>query len=82
MELRADINSILRKGKTPKANLTKEEKIGLAQLRKDKDRIILMADKRVAMVVMDREDYNKKAQDLSQLAYKVLSKDPTSKIKA
>ena len=45
MELRADINSILRKAKVPKSNLTSQEKIGLSQLKKDKDRLILTADK-------------------------------------
>ena len=61
MELRADINSLLRKGKTPKPNLTKEERIGLTQLKKDQDRVILTADKGVALVVKDREDYISKA---------------------
>ena len=45
MELRADINSLLRKGKVPKPNLTKQERIGLTQLKKDQDRVILTADK-------------------------------------
>ena len=62
MELRADINLLLRRGKVPKDNLSKQERIGLSQLKMDKDRIILTADKGVAMVVMDREDYNNKAQ--------------------
>ena len=38
MELRSDINSLLRKAKTPKPNLTKQERIGLSQLKKDKNR--------------------------------------------
>ena len=83
MELRADINSLLRKGKAPKPNLTKQERIGLTQLKKDQDRVILTADKGVALVVMDKEDYISKAQELlSQLAYKEIPKDPTNKIKA
>ena len=82
-ELRGDINRILRKGKAPKPNLNKEERIALTQLRQDKDRVILTADKGVAMVVLDNEDYNNKARDLlSTPAYKELPKDPTSKIKA
>ena len=44
-ELRGEINGILRKGKVPKSNLNKEERIALNQLRKDKDRIILTANK-------------------------------------
>ena len=34
MELRADINSLLRRAKVTKANLTKQERIGLYQLKK------------------------------------------------
>ena len=83
MEFRADINSLLRKAQVPKANLTKQERLGLAQLKKDKDRVILPADKGVAMVVMDMEDYITKAQSLlSQPAYRVIPRDPTNQIKA
>ena len=32
MELRADINSLLRKAKVPKSYLTSQEKIGLSEL--------------------------------------------------
>ena len=83
MELRADINSILRKAKVPKSNLTSQEKIGLSQLKKDKERLILTADKGVAMVIMDKEDYNNKGQVLlAQPAYRSIPRDPTNKIKA
>ena len=82
-ELRGEINAVLRKGKAPKPTLNKEERIALNQLRKDKDKIILTADKGVAMVVLDREDYNNKARDLLNTpAYKELPKDPPNKIKA
>ena len=82
-ELRGEINGILKKGKIPKPNLDKDERTALHQLRKDKDRVILMADKGVAMVVLDKEDYIKKAKDLPNTpAYKEISKDPTNKIKA
>ena len=82
-ELRGEIKGILRKGKTPKPNLNKEERIALNQLRKDKDRIILRTDKGVAIVVLDREDYNSKARDLLNTpAYKEIPKDPTNRIKA
>ena len=63
-ELRGEINGILKKGKIPKPNLNKEERTALNQLRKDKDRVILTADKGIAMVVLDKEDYNNKARDL------------------
>ena len=75
--------SLSLKAKAPKSNLTKEERIGLAQLKKDKDRIILIVDKGVAMVIMDREEYVSKAQEkLAQPVYRSISRDPTNKIKA
>ena len=83
MELRSDVNVLLRKAKAPKPNLTMQENIGLAELKKDKDRIILTADKEVAMVIMDKEDYINKAQELlAQPAYRGIPRDPTSEIKA
>ena len=67
----------------PKPNLTKEESKGLAKLKRDKDRVVLTADKGVAIVVMDKEDYIQKAESLfTQLAYNPTDRDPTSKIKA
>ena len=82
MELRAYINSLHRRAKVPKANLTKQEKIGLSQLKKDKERVILTADKGVGMVVMDKEEYNSKAQELlTSPAYKSLARDQTNIIK-
>ena len=83
MALRTDINALLRKVKIPKPNLTKEERIGLAQLKKDKDRIVLTADKGVTMVVMDKQEYINKAEELlAQPAYKTIPRNPTNKIKA
>ena len=82
-ELRADVNSLLRRVYTPKPNLTKPERRGLVQLKKDKDRLVLTADKRVAMVVMDKEDYIHKAEELlAQPAYRKLDRIPTNRIKA
>ena len=81
--LRADINSLFRRSQAPKPNLTKQEIGGLEQLNKDKDRLVLTADKGVALVVMDREDYIQKAEELlAQLAYRTIDRDPTNKTKA
>ena len=83
MELRADVNALLRRAKAPKPNITREERKGLAQLKKDKDKVVLTADKGVAMVVMDRQDYIQKAEEsLSQPAYRTIPRNPTNKIKA
>ena len=83
MALRTDINALLRKTKIPKSNLTKEDIIGLTQLKKDQDRVVLTADKGVVLVVKDKQEYISKAEALlAQLAYKTIPRDPTNKIKA
>ena len=81
-ELRADINRLLRSSHTPKPNLTKAQISAIRELKRDRDRIVLTADKGVAMVVMDRQDYINKANHLlNQNTYKVITKDPTNTIK-
>ena len=52
-------------------------------MKRDDSRIILTADKGVVMVVLNKEDYIKKAKHLlNQPTYKKMSEDPTSKQKA
>ena len=81
-ELRAVINRVLRSSHPPKSNLTKAQNTALRELKKDRGHIVLTADKGVAMVVMDRQDYiNKANQLLNQNTYKVISNDPTNTIK-
>ena len=81
-ELRADVNRVLRSSHPPKPNLTKAQNIAIRELKRDRDHIVLTADKGVAMVVMDKQDYiNKANQLLNQNTYKVISKDPTNTIK-
>ena len=54
----------------------------LTELKKDMDRIVLTADKGVAMVIMDRQDYISKANTLlNQNTYRSISQDPTNTIK-
>ena len=66
----------------PKSNITIEERKTLAELRKDKSRIILTAEKGVSLVVMDREEYLRKAQALlNQSEYESIPNDPTTKYK-
>ena len=81
-ELRAEI----REPETftsPRSNIHKEEAQALAELRKEQSKVILTADKGVALVVLDQADYNIKAQDLLKDAktYKEISSDPTNKLK-
>ena len=81
-ELRADINRVLRSFHAPKPNLTKAQNLVLRELKRDRDRIVITADKGVAMVIMDRQDYINKANLLlNQNTYKSIAKDPTNFIK-
>ena len=66
----------------PISNLNKAQQIALRELKRDKDHIVLTADKGVAMVVMDRQDYiNKSNLLLNQITYRAIPKDPTNTIK-
>ena len=60
-EMRGEIKSILKKINTPKSNITKDEAKAIKELKKDQERMVLTTDKGVSMVVMDREDYDKKS---------------------
>ena len=80
-ELRGEMKAILKKVH-PKHNITREEQKTLAELQKDKNRIILTADKGISFVVMDNEDYTRKAEELlDQPTYKPIPTDPTTKYK-
>ena len=69
-ELRADKNGLLRRAQAPKPNLNKVEVKALVELKRDKDRIVLTADKGMTMVVFDRENYIQEAKNvLVQSAY-------------
>ena len=81
-ELRGEIKSVLKKIHTPRSNITREERKATEELRRDKTKMILTADKGVSMVVMDRDDYNKKAETLlQQSAYRPIPNDPTNMYK-
>ena len=81
-KLRAEMRGAWRHSQNPQRNITKKVQ-ALAELKKDQSRAILTADKGVAIVVMDREEYNKKAQELLEDGgtYKILEADPTNKVK-
>ena len=63
-ELRADINRVLRSSHPPKPNLTKVQSQSVRELKRDRDCIVLTADKGVAMVIMDRQNYINKSNQL------------------
>ena len=82
-ELRGEIKSVIKRIQAPKYSITRKERKAIEELRRDKTRIILTVDKGVSMVVMDRDEYNKKAEELlQQLPYRPIPNDPTNKYKA
>ena len=56
------------------AHISKEEFRALRKLKIDKNRLILTADKGVALIVIDKADYIKKAKELlKEKAYKKIT---------
>ena len=81
-ELRGRIKTILKKARTPRKNITKEECKAIGELKRDDNRLVLTADKGVALVVMDKEDDAQKAKELlDQPTYRPITNDPTTKYK-
>ena len=79
-ELWGEIKTVLKKIHPCKFNIAREERKAVEELRRDKTRMILTVDKGVSMVVMDRDDYNQKADALlQQPAYRPIPNDPTNK---
>ena len=67
---------------TIKPYIPKEEYQALKQMKKYDTRMVLTADKGVSMVVVDREEYIQKSEELlHQPNYKILQSDPTNKYK-
>ena len=71
----------LRNSQEPTSNITKQEIQVLAELKKDQERVVLTADKGVAIVIMDRKEYQDKAKALleDQGTYQALKTDPTGR---
>ena len=85
-ELRSDVNQLLKQHHTQCKNhwnINPTQCRALPQLKQDTSRVVLTADKGVAMVIMDQQDYTNKANILLQdtNTYKVFKKDPTSSLK-
>ena len=85
-EFRSDVNRLLKQQQQQHnnhCNLNPAQHRALTQLRQDNSRVVLTVDKGVAMVIMDQQDYDNKAQALLQdtNTYKVLNKDPTPQLK-
>ena len=81
-ELRAEVKAVLKKIQHPKAYIKGEEQKAMNELKKDTNKFILTADKGTCLVVMDKEEYINKAQDLlKEDTCRVIPDDPTNKQK-
>ena len=86
-ELKSDVSSLLRhhnQQHNNHSNLNPAQSRALTQLKQDTSKVVLTADKGVAMVIMDQQEYINNVNTLLQdtNTYKVLSKDPTTSLKS
>ena len=83
-EFRVEVKRLLLQDQNNRkqTNVSKDELKALKELKLDNNRLILTANKGVALVVIDKQDYTKKAEDLLQeSSYKKITDDPTAKQK-
>ena len=81
-EFRVEVKRLLKQNQNNRrqTNVSKEEFRALRELKMDNTRLILTADKGVALVVIDKADYIKKAEELlKEKTYKKITEDPTVK---
>ena len=83
-ELRAEIRGALKHTHPTRSNINWEEVQAIVELKRDSTKVILTADKGVALVMMDKPNYNTKAQELlnDMKTYKEINTDPTNKLKS
>ena len=81
MEAKKTLKKAQNRSKTP-SNITRDEFKALNELKEDRDRVILTADKGVTLVVMEKKDYIQKAEELLNTStYKKIPEYPTNKQK-
>ena len=84
-ELCVEVKKTLKKAQNQaktSSNITQEEFRALRELKEDKSRMILTTDKGVALVIIDKNDYIQKADELLNTnTYKKIPEDPTNKQK-
>ena len=78
-----EISHLLKKNSLSKPNISQEESKAIKDLMKTNPRVVLTAHKGVAMVVMDREKYTDKAQQLlsDTNTYRPITKDHANRLK-
>ena len=81
--VRAKVVATLTKKRKLEPNVMREEVAALEDLWKDKDIMVLLADKGRCMVVLDKSTYNSIIMDLLSdvETYEAIPKDPTLKIR-
>ena len=81
-EFRVQVKAAIPKIQKPKPNITREERTALTKLKKDPSRMVVTANKGVVLVVINTEDYKKKAKELlNQNTYRAITSDPTIRLK-
>ena len=81
-EMRAEIKAVIKKSHPPRPNISREEHRALRELKRDNTRVILTADKVVCLIVMDKEEYSRKAEELlNEKTYKIIPPNPTNRQK-
>ena len=74
--------AILLRASLPNRNISKEESKALHELKKDRSRVIMKADKGNCLVVLDREEYDSKMESLlaDRNTYELVSRSPFGRI--
>ena len=81
-EMRAEIKAAIKGSHPPRPNITRDEQRALRELKKDDTRVILTADKGVCLLVLDKDEYIRKAEELlKEKTYKIIPTDPTNRQK-
>ena len=82
-EMRVEMKKALKKAQCssrPPANISKKEYQALREFKEDKSRVILTADKGISLVIMNKAEYHRKAEELlNTRTYKKIPEDPTKK---
>jgi hypothetical protein len=80
-KIRCEASRIVEKARLPVCNLSRDERMALAELKSNQEVVVLRADKGNATVVLNTGDYERKIQTLlSPDTYKVCTKDPTTSV--
>ena len=75
-QIRISAAAILLRASLPNHNISKEERKALHELKKDRSRVIMKADKGNCLFVLDREEYDSKTESLlaDRSTYKLVTK--------